>query len=209
MTYAALEWAAVDVVRVELTDCHGSILMRIHLDEREPTVGLKASLENVAEVLEQRHQVILRGVRGQIADVAGGLPLGSLLDDHVITLHTLSGEVVVSKRSGGGHAHGSHGLLLRYGRLTLLVGPVAADGARSKPLAVHSVESLISIGAVPESNKSVSTRASSLHIPHHTSFGDRTKGGEGLSQDLVVHFVAQVTNKDVEVVRGILLVCAV
>lgn len=63
-TYTALQWAAIDVVSTELTDGHGGIFMRVHLDKRKSSVGLKTSFEDITEVLEQRNDVVLRGVRG-------------------------------------------------------------------------------------------------------------------------------------------------
>lgn len=138
-TYAALQWSSIDVVGIQLADSHSGILVRVHLDEGETTVGLKASFQNIAKVLEQRDQIVLSRVRSQVADIASGLPLWRLLDHHVVALDALSREVVMAERGGGSHAHGSHGLLLRDGGLALLVGPVAANRARSKPFAVHRV----------------------------------------------------------------------
>lgn len=205
-TYAALQGTSVNIVGIQLTNSHGRVLMRVHLDKRETAVSLKASLENIAKVLEQRNQIVLSRVRGQIADIASGLPLRSLLNNHVVALNALSREVVVTKWGGRSHAHGSHGLLLGDRGLALLVGPVAANGARSQPFAIHRVQCLVGVGTVPKSDKPISTRASSLHVPHHTRLRDRAKGRESLSQDLVVHFVAQITDKDVEMVGSVLLV---
>jgi hypothetical protein len=177
----------------------------VHFDEGKSTVRLEARLGNVTKVLEEGYKVRLRRVGRQVANVAGRLPLGSLSNNHIITLNTMGGEVVVTKRSRGSHAHGGHGLLLRDGRLTLLVSPVAADGSRAKPLSIHGAERALSIGAIAEGNETVSTRPAGLHIPHDTGFRHGTKGGEGLQQNLVVDLVGQVTDEDVEVVRGVLL----
>ena len=179
--------------------------MGVHLDESKTTVGLEASLGDVAEVLEQRNEIVLGGVGGEVANVASGLPSGSLLDHHLVRVCALGREAVVAEGSGRGHAHLSHGLLLGVRGLALLVGPVATDGARAKPLAVHVGESLLSITTVTESDKAVATGAASLHVPHDTSLGDSAKGGEGLEQNLIVDFVAKVADEDVEVVRGVLL----
>lgn len=209
MTYAALQRSTIDIVTIELANRHGSIFMRVHFDERKSAIGLQAGLENVTKVLEQRHQVVLRGVRCKVADVARGLPLGSLLDDHVVALDTVGWEMVVTKGCGRGHAHSRHRLLLGNGRLALLVSPVAANGTRTKPFAIHGGQGLVRITTVTESNEAIATRTSRLHIPHHTGFRNRTESRESLRQDLIVDFVAQVTDEDVEVVRGIFLVCAV
>ena len=169
VTYTALQRTTVDIVAIELADCHGGVLMRIHLDECETPVGLKTSFENVTKVLEQRDQVVLAGVRGQVTDIAGSLPLRGLRSDHVVALDALSGEVVVAEWSGRGHSHGGHGLLLGDRGLALLVGPVAANGTRTKPLAIHRVKSLVSIATIAEGDKAVTARATCLHVPHHTS----------------------------------------
>lgn len=179
--------------------------MCVHLDEGEATVSLEAGLDDIPKVLEQGDEVVLGGVGGEVADVAGSLPLGSLLNDHVVALDTVSREVVMPEGGSRSHAHGSHGLLLGDGRLALLVGPVAADGTGTKPLSVHGAEGLFSIGSVAEGNKSVATRSTRLHIPHNTSFGDGTAGREGLEEDFVIDFVAEVTNKNVKMVGGVLL----
>ena len=169
VTYAALERAAVDIVAVQLADGHGCVLMSVHLDEGEATISLEARLDNVAKVLKERDQILLSSVRGQVANVACGLPIGSLVDNHVIAVDAVGREVVVTIGSGRGHAHLLHGSLLGDGRLALLVGPVAANGAGAEPLAVHRAQSLLGIGAIAESNEAVSTRPASLHVPHDPS----------------------------------------
>lgn len=179
--------------------------MGVHLDESKAAVRLEASLGDVAEVLEQRDEIVLGGVGREVANVASGLPSGSLLNHHLVRVCALGGEAVVAERSGRGHAHLGHGLLLRVRGLALLVGPVATDGARAKPFAVHVGESLLSITTVTESDEAIATGATSLHVPHDTGLGDGAKGGEGLEQNLVVDFIAEVANEDVEVVRGVLL----
>ena len=205
LTHAALQRTAVDLVAVELADGIGSVLVGVHLDESKATVRLEASLSDISEVLEQRDEVVLGGVRGQVADIAGSLPCRSLLDDHLVGVGTLGGEAVVAEGSGRGHAHLRHGLLLGVRRLALLVGPVAADGTRTEPLAVHVGESLLSIATIAESDEAVATRATSLHVPHDAGLRNGTKGGESLEEDLIVDFVGEIADKDVEVVRGVLL----
>ena len=190
VTYTALEWATIDIIRIKLADSHSGILVRIHFDECKATIGLETSLQNVSKVLKERHQVILGCIGSQVTDVAGSLPLRSLLNNHIIALDTLSREVVVAERSGGGHAHSSHGLLLRDGGLALLVCPVTTNSARAQPLAVHCVKRLVGIAAVTECDEAVPTRTSSLHVPHNTGLRDGAKGRESLSQNLVVDFIA-------------------
>ena len=111
-TYAAFERATVDIVTAQLADGHRRVFMSIHLDESKATVRLKPSFDDVTEVLEKRNEIRLRRVRSQVSDVAGRLPSRSLLDDHVITLDSLGGEVVMAERGGRCQAHGSHSLLL-------------------------------------------------------------------------------------------------
>lgn len=146
--------------------------MGVHLHKGKATVSLEASLNHEAEVLEQGNEIILRGVRCQISNIAGGLPLRSLLDNHIKALDTVSGEMVVAKGSGGCHAHGGHGLLLRDGGLALLVGPVATNGTGSKPFAIHGTQGFLGIAPITECNETVSTRAAGLHVPHDTGFRD-------------------------------------
>jgi hypothetical protein len=172
----------------------------VHFDESKATIRLEASLGDVSEVLEQRNKVVLSGVRGQVADVASGLPRGSLLDNHLVGVSTLGGEAVVAEGSGRGHAHLGHGLLLGVRRLALLVGPVAANGARTEPLAVHVGKSLLGVATITERDEAVATRATSLHVPHDAGLGDGAKGGEGLKENLIVDLVGEIADEDVEVV---------
>ena len=146
--------------------------MGIHLDECETTIRLEARLNNVAEVLEERYEVILCGVRSEVADVACGLPSGSLLDNHIVALDAMGWEVMMTEWSGRSHAHRRHSLLLGDRRLAFLVGPVAANGARSKPFTIHGAQSLLCVLALAERDEAISSRATCLHVPHDASFGD-------------------------------------
>ena len=174
--------------------------MGIHFDESKATVRLETSLGDVSKVLEKGNKVVLGGVRGQVADVASGLPCGSLLNNHLVRVGALGGEAVVAEGSGRGHAHLCHGLLLGVRRLALLVGPVAANGARTEPFAVHVGESLLGIATITEGDEAVAARATSLHVPHNTGLGNGAKGGESLEEDLIVDLVGEITDEDVEVV---------
>ncbi|RXK34164.1 hypothetical protein BBD39_06140 [Arsenophonus endosymbiont of Bemisia tabaci Asia II 3] len=205
MTYAALQRTAVDLVAVELADGVGGVLVGVHLDEGETTVRLEASLGDVAKVLEQRDEVVLSGVGSEVADVASGLPSGSLLNDHLVGVGALGGEAVVTEGGSRSESHLAHSLLLGVRRLALLVGPVAADGARSEPLAVHVGESLLGVAALTESNETVATRATGLHVPHDAGLGDGAEGREGLEEDLIVDFVGEIADEDVEVIGSVLL----
>ena len=205
----ALQWATVDIIATELADSHGGVLVGVHFDESKAAVRLEASLNNVTEVLEERNKIVLSGVWGKVSDVTGSLPLWSLLDDHVVALNAVGWEVMMTEWSGWSQSSGGHHLLLRDGWLALLIGPVAANGARTEPLAIHGAECLFSILALTESNESVSTGTSSLHIPHNSSFRNGAEGRESLEKNLIVDFVGKITNEDVEVVRGIFLVGSV
>lgn len=86
-----------------------------------------------------------------------------------------------------------------------MVGPVAANGARPKPLSVHGAESTLSIGTIAEGDESISTRPAGLHVPHDARLRDGAEGGESLQENLVIDLVGQVTDKDVEMVGRVLL----
>lgn len=88
--------------------------MGVHFYEREPSISLEAGLDNVTEILEERDEIILSRVRREISDIASRLPGRSLLDNHIIALDSVGWEVVMAERSSWRHAHGRHGLLLRY-----------------------------------------------------------------------------------------------
>lgn len=179
--------------------------MGVHLDESKSTIRLESSLGDVSEVLEKRDQVGLGSVRCEITNIARRLPLRGLLDNHVVALYSVRGEVMVAKGGGGGHAHGGHGLLLRDGGLSLLVGPVATDCPGAQPFAIHGAESTLSVGTIPESNETVAAGPPRLHVPHDTGLRHRAEGAEGLKQDLIVHLVGQIAHEDVEVVGRVLL----
>lgn len=178
--------------------------MAVHLDEGETAIGLETRLHDVAKIGKQRDEVVLRGVRGEVAHVAGGLPGRSLADDHVVAVDAVGGEVMVAVRGRWSHAHGLHGLLLGDGGLAFLVGPVAADGTRTEPFAVHGAQRFLSLRAVAERHEAITSRATSLHVPHDASLGHRAKGRESLQEDLVVDLVGQIANENVEVVGRVL-----
>ena len=90
--------------------------------------------------------------------------------------------------------------------LRLLVRPVDANGARTEPFPVHGSDSLFRVGLVTESEKAVSTGLARVHIPHNTGVGKGAKGAEGLPEDLIVDLRAEVADKNVEMVAGVLLV---
>ena len=179
--------------------------MCVHLDEGESAVGLEARFDDETKVLKQGNNIVRGGVLGQVAHVDCGLPARSLRYNDIVATDAVSRELVVAERSRGSHAHGLHGLLLSNRWLPLLVCPVTTDGTRAQPLSVHGAESLLSFRTVTEGNKTITTRAASLHVPHDTGLRDGTKGGKGLGEGLIVNLVGQITNKDVEVTRCVLL----
>lgn len=180
--------------------------MSVHLQESESTVCLQTGFNNIAKVLEQWDEICLGGVRSKVANIARCLPLRGLGDDHVIAVGAVGREVVVAEWCSWGHAHRSHSLLLRNRRLSLLVGPVAANRPRAEPFTVHRLQSFLGIFEFAECDESISSRAASLHVPHDPSFRNRTKGRESLQQHFVVDFIAQITDEDVEMIRCVLLV---
>ena len=125
------------------------------------------------------------------------------MEHHVVTLHPLTRKMMMTK--GRWHSHGRHCLLLRGGWLSLLIGPVATDGARAKPFTIHRIQSLLGISPVRECNEPISTRAPGFHIPHDACFSHGAKGGEGLEQDIIVHLVAQITDEYMIVTSRIFL----
>ena len=174
--------------------------MGVHLDKGKASIRLKSSLDDKPEILKERDEIVLSGIGCEISDIAGSLPLWRLLNDHVEALHPVRREVMMSVRRGRRHPHGGHLGLLRHGRLALLVGPVAADGARAKPFAVHGVQCLLSVGPFTKRNEAVTPRSTGLHIPHHSGLRDGPKGGEGLQENFIVDLVGQVSDKDMKVI---------
>ena len=146
--------------------------MGIQLDESKSAVGLETGLNNKAKVLEQGNEVILGRVRREVPDIARSLPGRCLVDDHIVTVDTMCWEMMMTERRGRSHAHLLHGRLLGNRRLTLLIRPVAADGARAQPLPIHGAQRLLRIGTVTEGNETVASRTARLHVPHNSGFGD-------------------------------------
>ena len=180
--------------------------MCIHLDKGETAVRLEPCLDHVTEVLEERNKIVLCSVWRKVANVAGGLPLRSLLDDHIIALDAMGRKMVMTVWRSWGHTHSGHCLLLGDGRLTFLVGPVAAYSTRSQPLPIHRAQGFLSVAAIAEGNETIATGATSFHVPHDACFRNGTKGRESLQKNLIVDFVAEITDKNVEMVRSVLLV---
>jgi len=152
----------------------------VHLHKSKATVGLKARLRDISEVLEQWHKVILGRIRRKVANIAGGLPLRGLRHDHVIASTSMRWEVMVTEWRSRRHSHCGHRLLLGDGWLAFLVGPVATNRTRSEPLPIHRAERLLGLRAVPECDKSITTRTAGFHIPHDTRFRDGAEGRKGL-----------------------------
>ena len=130
-TYAAFQWTAVHVVATQLADCHSCIFMGIHLDKRETPIRLKARLCDKAEILEQWNEIVLGCIGREVTNITCGLPLGSLCDHHLVTLHSLCRKVVMTVGCRGRHSHGGHGLLLGDRGLAFLVCPIASDRTRT------------------------------------------------------------------------------
>lgn len=83
-TYAELQVTSVDIVAIDLANGHRRMLMGVHLDKGEATVGLQADLNDIAEDLEERDNVILSGVWRNVTDVDRSLPVRSLRDDGIV-----------------------------------------------------------------------------------------------------------------------------
>ncbi len=208
-THAALQRPSINIVSVHLADSQRGVLVSVHLDKSKATVRLEARLNNIAKVLEQGDNVVGGRVGRQVANIDGSLPVRRLSLNDVVATDTMGGELVVAKGGGGRQAHSLHRLLLSHGWLSLLVGPVATDGTRAEPLAVHGAQGLLSLGAVTEGNEPVATGAARLHVPHNTGLGNGAEGGESLGEDFIVDLIGKVTNENVKVARGIFLAVGV
>ena len=179
--------------------------MRVQFDKRKAAVSGEALLGDHAEVLEEWNYIVWCGVGSEIPNVASSLPLGGLRGDSLVTACTVGGELVMTELSCRGKTHGRHGLLLRQGRLALLIGPIATDSARTEPLPIHPGKSLFCIVAIAEGHESVSTRATCLHIPHHTSLGDMSVRLESLLKNFIVNLVGKITDEDMVVIGSVFL----
>lgn len=111
----------------------------------------------------------------------------------------------MAERSGRRHTHLRHCLLLRHGRLTFLIGPIAANRSGPKPLAIHGGNGSRSFRLLTECNEAISARTPSLHVPHDTCFRHITERRKGLIQHVVVDLVGQVAHEYVVMVSGVLL----
>jgi hypothetical protein len=87
-----------------------------------------------------------------------------------------------------------------------LIGPIAANCTRAKPFPIHRAQSLLGILTFAERNEPIASRATCLHVPHNASFRNGTECGESLEEDFVIDFVREITNEDVEVIRGVFFV---
>ena len=201
---AALDRAAVDHLTLELDDGHRGVLMRIKLDESEATVRLHADLREVANRLEEGDEIGLSRVRDEVADVDGGVIRGSLgyhglvRERPTLEVHRRWGPSAHASAHGGGAAASC--------ALSLLVGPVDADRARAKPLAIHSGDGLFSIGLVAEGKETVATRLAGVHVPHDARIREGAERTERLGEDVVVDLGAEVADEDVVVVARVLLI---
>lgn len=117
--------------------------------------------------------------------------------------------MVMPKGGGRSHAHGHHCLLLGDRWLAFLIRPVAANRTRSEPFPVHRSKCLLRVGALTKGNETVATRTSSLHIPHDSGLGNTSKGRERLKEHLIIDFIGEVTNEDVEMVLSVFFVASI
>lgn len=61
---AALQRSPIHVVARKLTNRHSRIFVSVHLDKCKSPISLETGFNNVTEILEQRDQIVLGGVRG-------------------------------------------------------------------------------------------------------------------------------------------------
>ena len=202
LTPAAFDRPSVHHLPLQLDDSHSGMLVGVELDECEATVGLHADLGEIADGLEEGNKIRLRAVGHKIADINSGVVCGRLLDDGFIrkwpTLEVDRGRGAASPTLTGTAGHGCP--------LSLLVGPVDANGTRPEPFAIHGGDSLFGVGLVSEGKEPVATRLARVHVPHDTSVRHGAESTESLGQDIVVDLWGKIANKDVVVTRRVLLI---
>ena len=155
--------------------------------------------------MEERDEIGLGSVRGEVSDVDGAVVRGGLLD------HGLVGEGTTGKADRGRNADvggGAVGGLWGWGALGLLVCPVDSNSARTKPFTIHGSDCLLGISLVAKGEETVTARFSGVHVPHDTGIREGTEGTECLGEDLVVNLGAEITNENVVMCGGVLLVLA-
>jgi hypothetical protein len=179
--------------------------MRLHFDKSETSIRLHSAFQDSSKIHKKRSEIVLASVRGEVATVAGGLSRWRLSNDLLVGLHAVGGKWWMIELRGR-HAHLHHCLLLRKGWLAFLICPVAANLACAQPFSIHGSDGFVCVFSLAVGNKSIASGATSLHIPHDASFGDFSENGKCSGQCFIVDFVGQVANKDVEMVRSILLV---
>ena len=154
--------------------------------------------------MEKWDEIGLGGVWSKVSDVDGTVVRGGLLDYGLVGKGA-TGKIDRGRNAdacgwtGGGDSH-------RRGALGLLVRPVDSNSARAEPFAIHRSDCLFGIGLVAEGEETVTTRFSGVHVPHDTGIRKGPEGAECLREDLVVNFGAEITNEDMVVCGGILLV---
>lgn len=189
------EHAAVELDAAQVGNGHGSTLVTVILDKGVATVLLVLEVDNVSKVLQHGHQIVRAGEWRQVTNVDGGLPVGSLMENHVVAVginHTHGGRVARVTTVANIRVHD-------VGVLLLLRGPIASDGSAAQPFTVHSREGLLGVGTLAEGNKSVPTAAASGHVPHDARLNHAAKYRECLGQEIVIDFRRQVADENVEI----------
>lgn len=93
-----------------------------------------------------------------------------------------------------------------WGALSFLISPINTNGTGTKPFSVHGRDSLLRVRFVAEGEETVTTRLARVHVPHNASIGHGTKSAEGLGEDIVIDFGAEISNENMVVTGGILLI---
>src|SRR5947207_13580716 len=153
------------------------------LDKGIATILLVADLDDVAKVAEERVQVLVGGEGSQIADVDGHYIHWRPVEDGCIVgllLGRINHRLAVGRNTSGHHSSMRHRLGLRHGWLTLLVGPVDADLAGAEPFAVHFRDCTNGTFLTAVGDKTISTSATRLHVPHDTRLGHVAESLESL-----------------------------
>ena len=201
---ATLNWSTMNHLSLELDDSHRSVLMSVKFDKSEAAVGLHPDLGEIATRLEERDEIGLGSVWSEVSDVDSAVVCGGLLD------YRLVGKGATGEVDGGRNADASGGAVGgdSHGRsaLGLLVRPIDSNSTRAQPFAIHGSDCLLGISLVTEGEEAVTTRFSGVHIPHDTGIGEGTEGAECLTKNFIVNLRTEITNEDMVVRGGVLLV---
>jgi hypothetical protein len=206
LTPTTLDWSTVNHLPLKLDDSHSSVFVGVKFYESEAAVCLHPDFGKVTTRLEKWDEIGLGGVRSEVSDVDGAVVRRCLLDYGLVGKRTAGKadrgrNADVGGRTGGSGSYG-------WGALGLLICPVDSNSTRAEPFAIHGSDRLLGISLVAEGEETVTTRFSGVHVPHDTGIREGAEGTECLGKDLVVNLGAEVTDENVVMCGGVLLVLA-